>query len=278
VKIPGIGEVKPAYAAAGGAMVLGIVGYAYYKNRKQSAAAASAAAASTTASATDQSGIGAGSSGIDPNTGLPYANAAYGAYGTYGGIDPATGIPYYDEITQSSTTGSSNAITTNAAWVQQAESDAQNLFGATSVLATSAVGKYLSQTTSGLQSNEYLLMQQVVAELGQPPTGGPYRLIQAAGTSTTAGGSSYASLTPGQVVKIPVAVTPPKTITSIARQFNETTAEILANNPGVSLTSTNVQVNVPVLIKKGDTVQSLATKFGESVEHIEQVLAGQGII
>lgn len=277
MKVPGIGEVKTPYVVAGGGFVLGLLGYAYYKNKKQSAANA---AASSAASQGTSDGTGAGSDGIDPQTGVPYSQEG-GAYGsTYGGINPATGLPYYDEITQSTTTGSSNAITTNAQWIQQAESDAQNLFGYTEAVATSGVGKFISQTNAGLQPNEYQMMQSVLADLGQPPTGGPYRLIQApsstgGGGGTTGGGKS---LKVGNfVVNMPVAITPPKTVTSVANQFGISPQHLLNNNPGLTLSSKNVQVNVPVAVTPGTTFQALASRFNENVANVQAYLEAQGV-
>jgi LysM repeat protein len=278
MKIPGIGEVKPVYAVGGGAIVLGVVGYAYYRDKKTKAAAAAAATTSAAAASGTLAGTGAGDSGIDPATGLPYADEGGDGVGTYGGIDPATGVPYYDEITQSSTTTNPNAITTNQQWIEQAESDGQNLFGATEAVAVSAVGKYISQTTAGLNTSEYSLMQSIVAELGQPPTGGPYRFIQASGTATTGttAGKTIAQSV-GTVVLIPTDITPQNTLARIAAQFKLTTAQILQVNPGVSASSTNVQIVVPYTIKANDSLTSIATQFGISIEHLEQVLQGQGI-
>jgi LysM repeat protein len=270
VKVPGIGEVKTPYVIGGVSVLVGVLGYAYYKNGKQKKAAAAAAA--TTAATSDQTG--AGSSGIDPSTGVPYSQET-GSYGsTYGGIDPATGIPYYDEITQSSTTGSTNTITTNAAWIQQAESDAQNLFGYTSAVATSGVGKYISQTNAGLQPNEYLMMQSVVADLGQPPTGGPYRLIQAPGTSSTT--TTNKSLAGGEGIIVPYVIQGNATMASVAAKFGIGLQHLINSNPGSSA-ATKGGINIPYTTQNGDTLSSLANKFGVATEHMQQILSSQGI-
>lgn len=278
MKIPGMGEVKTPYVVAGGGAVVLVLGYAYYRNKKQAAAAASAAAASTAAANTDVNGIGAGSSGIDPNTGLPYADAGYGS--TYGGIDPATGVPYYDEITQSGQTTNPNAITTNQQWIQQAEADGQNLFNATYALTAQAVQDYLAQSPKGLPPNEYQLIQSLVAELGMPPQGGPYRLIQATGPVTGGGttgttGKSLAQAV-GQVIQVPANIVPPNSMTKLAAAHGISLAHLIANNPGSSAAQTGL-VNVPYNIHPGDTLTKLASMFGDSPEHMAQILQSQGI-
>jgi hypothetical protein len=265
----------------GGAMVLGVVGYAYYRNKKTQAAANAAAATSSAAANGTLAGTGAGDSGIDPNTGLPYASESGDGVGTYGGIDPATGVPYYDEITQSSTTTNPNAITTNSAWIEQAESDGQNLFGATDAVAVSAVGKYMAQTSAGLNSAEYLLMQQIVAELGQPPTGGPYRFIQASGsggTTTTGGGSTTLANSVGKVVNLNAGVKAFGNVQGLATHFGESVAHLQLLNPGISAGQTSGTVVVPVLITQGMSLASLSAKFEESEENIAQQLSSQGIV
>lgn len=291
MKIPGIGEVKPVYAVGGGAMILGVVGYAYYKDKKSKSAAA--AAATTSVAASSGTGIdpatgipyvdetGGGSSGIDPETGIPYAEED-GSDNTYGGIDPNTGLPYYDEITQSSTTTNPNAITTNQAWIEQAESDAQNLFGATSAVAQAAVEGYMSQTSAGLPANEYTLMQSVVGELGPPPTGS-FRLIQATGgtsTGTTTGTPVSTTLTPGQVIHFSYAIKSPATVASVAAHFSTGVQTIINANPGMGLTagSTNVTVQVPWKVQQGQTLTSIAAAAGIGAENLAQQLTGQGIV
>jgi hypothetical protein len=292
MKIPGIGEVKPVYAVGGGALILGVVGYAYYKDKKSKSAAA--AAATTSAAASTGTGIdpatgipyvdetGGGSSGIDPETGIPYAEED-GSDNTYGGIDPNTGLPYYDEITQSSTTTNPNAITTNQQWIEQAESDAQNLFGATSAVAQAAVEGYMSQTSAGLPANEYTLMQSVVGELGPPPTGS-FRLIQATGGTTTppttgVAGSTGATLQAsiGKVIQVPVNIQSPNTMAKVASDNGIALAHLISNNPGSSAGTLGV-VNVPVLLTtQNANLNTLATHFGDSTEHMAEILQSQGI-
>lgn len=276
-----MGEVKNSYVAIGGGGMVLVLGYAYYRNKKQTAAAATAAATSNTGdTSTSVDETGAGSSGIDPSTGIPYdEESAYGS--TYGGIDPATGLPYYDET--SGTTSTGTTFTTNSQWIQQAESDAQNLFNATYALAASAVGKYISQTSAGLLPAEYLLMQQILGELGQPPDG-TFRLIQAASTSGTTTGttgtpaSNSLANSVGKVVILNSNVQSFGNAQQLAAHFGEGMTELEQYNPGLTPGQTSGVVKVPVLITSATTLASLAQKFEESEENIAQQLSSQGIV
>lgn len=171
-----MGEVKNKNVAIGAAVVVSLVAVSYYRKKKN-------------ASATAQ-----GTSTVDPNA-----------------IDPATGISYADEqgyssgyytnasipnpyVNQASMAGTSTSLyTDNLSWLTGAEQIATNQFGATYALATSALGKYLNQSSVGLQADEYQLVSEVVAVIGQPPIGGPYRLIQAAPVQNPSGESGGGS-------------------------------------------------------------------------------------
>lgn len=174
MKIPGIGEVKPVYVVGVGAAAAGVVVYAYVKNRNATAAAP----------ATDTTG-GLSGDQIDPATGLPYSQeqGAYdqgAAFTPYGGIDPSTGIPYIDEVgNPGGVGGNPNPITTNTEWSQTAQQELENTFGYDTATSQSAVRKYLGQK-DGLTPTEASAIQTVVAEIGTPPTGGPYRIITSA--------------------------------------------------------------------------------------------------
>lgn len=284
MKIPGMGEVKNSYVAIGGGGMVLVLVYAGYRYKKQKATADAAAAASNAASAGDGTATvdstGAGANGIDPSTGIPYSEeSAYGS--TYGGIDPATGLPYYDET--SGTTSTGTTFTTNSQWIQQAESDAQNLFNATYALAASAVGKYISQTSAGLLPAEYLLMQQILGELGQPPDG-TFRLIQASSTSGTTTGttgtpaSNSLANSVGKVVILNSNVQSFGNAQQLAAHFGEGMPELEQYNPGLTPGQTSGVVKVPVLITSATTLASLAQKFEESEENIAQQLSSQGIV
>lgn len=161
MKLPGMGEVKNKNVAIGGGVVVGIVLFAYWKKKKQVPVA---------------DGTTVDPNAIDPNTGVPYGQESGSGGGYY--TNASVPNPY---VTQTGTTGTSaQGYTSNSAWLLDAEQYAVNQFGVSYTLAASALGKYLSQSSSGLSTDEYTAVSEVVALIGQPPNGGPYRLIQAA--------------------------------------------------------------------------------------------------
>lgn len=170
--------------AIGGAVVGGLALMMYIRNKRN---------AQSTAASTDTSGYDPNA--IDPSTGLPYGQEA--------NVDPQTGLTYAQEsglgygyagsaVTQSgsATSGIGGTYTTNTQWMSDALQAAQNYYGATYTLATAALGKYLAQDPTGLQANEYSLVSEVVAQIGQPPVNGPYRLIQNNTTPPPSGGGT----------------------------------------------------------------------------------------
>lgn len=169
VKLPGVGNVKKTYAVAGGALLLGILGYAYYKHSKSSAAAAAAAAANSAAQPATTS------QNIDPATGYPYGSpqdlAALQAEAGYGGFTGGGG-GYYP-VGGGGTTGTPAPGTTVG--VPQIVGSAQ----ATAIAAIQAAGliPFPSSTESGM---------------GNVSTQSP-----AAGTQVAAGSTVYWQASPG---------------------------------------------------------------------------------
>lgn len=137
VTLPAIGTVERKYVLAGGAVVAGIVAYAYWKHRSASSAANAASA-------------------IDPATGLPYSaeNQA-----TTGYVNPN---PNADG---SSTVSGTGAITTDAQWTADVETKLTGLYDATFLVNT--LGKYLAG--QALTSDEALLIRAAWAVSGHPP-------------------------------------------------------------------------------------------------------------
>lgn len=285
MKIPGIGDVKNSWVAIGGSVFAGVLGYAYYKNHKANAAAATASAAA--ADSTQYADTGG-----SPDYGTNYGGEYYSGYG---GVDPNTGVPYaYENYMDYGQSSSSSTITTNEEWVTEAIQDAEG-FGATYAVAQSAVETYMAQTPTGLSAGQYTLMQGVVAELGQPPTGGPYRLIQASSGVTSppgggsnpppsggqppssGGGETFKNIAGGEVINVPVNIVPPNTMQKVATQYGISLQHLINNNPGKNAKTTGV-VQVPYDIPKGMTLDKLASTFGISPEHMAQVLSSQGII
>lgn len=210
MKLPGMGEVKNKNVMLGGGVVLGIVAFAYYRKRKNAAATGSS---STSANGIDPStGLpyGEDPNAIDPNTGVPYGQEAGSAYPYYQGT---LSNPYVSQTGQTTGTGTaSGQYTTNTAWYADALTEATNYFGVSFTTATSGFGKYLTQKPSGLNPDEYQAVSEVVALLGQPPVGQPFRLIQAPPAPPT-GGTSKPPPTGGTTTPPPTGggTTPPPT-------------------------------------------------------------------
>ena len=268
MKVPGIGEVKPTYLYIG--VGVSIVGVMYWrkKNAAASAAAAASVAASSSGTSTD--------SGIDPSTGLPYADetsSAYGggsAYSGYGGIDPSTGVPYIYESGGTGTTNNTSGITTDSQWAQQAEGDLVSTFGYSLTVAQSAVTKYMSQSLSGLNDQEYEAISAIIAELGPPPSG-TFRLIHAPTSSPpSTGGSSLPQVHPGEVIKGPWLLAP-GSLNSVAARFGISPQHVIAENPGLTgKEKAPVSIFIPYQVQNGDSIQSIAAKYEISPEHLAQ--------
>lgn len=159
VKIPGIGPVKKGYAYAGVALVMGIVGYAYYRRKNHPAAAADTPAATTPDSSTPTSPYTQPSDGSGYS---PYpAQQPYSPYGydIYGNPLPAPTGLY-----------GGGAYTTNSAWAEAAEAALENT-GLTLATAATAVTRVLGGLSVTSTQQGYFL--QAVGTLGQPPQGYP---------------------------------------------------------------------------------------------------------
>lgn len=172
MKLPLMGDVKNKNVAIGGGVVLGIVFLAYRRKKKQ-----------IPVTAPDGTTSNVDPNAIDPNTGVPYGQEA----GSAGGYYTNASIPNaYVSQSGTPTVGSTGAYTSNSAWFNDALQDAQQNFGATYFLATTALGKYLDKDPKGLNDNEYTVVSEVVALIGQPPVNGPYPLVHAASTPSPA--------------------------------------------------------------------------------------------
>jgi hypothetical protein len=178
IKLPGLGQVDKKYVIGGVVIAGGIVVMVFLRNKSQANAAN---AASTDTSAADTSGGTSGDSGIDPATGIPYAeesgggglNDYGGSYGSYQneGYD-AAGYPLGSEADlqwqAGQTPGTTNDITTNEQWLEEAESGV--VPG-----SVSTIGDACSKVLGGLpvttaQRNLFL---EVVGVIGNPPGGYP---------------------------------------------------------------------------------------------------------
>jgi len=163
-----------------GATVTG--GLAIYEVKKRSSAssAAAAAAANTSGDSTDDS-----DSGIDPNTGIPYADEVDSGIGLTPGdegtYDPLTGT-YLPGL------GSTTPVTTvasNAEWAQAAEATLVG-DGYDPATVAAALGAYLLGVP--LTADQYAIVQAAIAFEGQPPNGAP-PITQTGGGGTGQGGT-----------------------------------------------------------------------------------------
>src|SRR5215472_8104204 len=155
VKLPVLGEVNKKTAVIGVGAAAGISIFVYIRHRNAQNAAQATAGGSSPASGTD--------SGIDPSTGIPYADE-----GGSSAIDPATGIPYAEEYgggyssfpgggagyvsPPPVTTTSSSGPQTNEDWITTAESV---LPGNTATIQTALVRIFGGLTVTHAQKNIY---------------------------------------------------------------------------------------------------------------------------
>jgi hypothetical protein len=143
INLPGLGPTKATYVYAGGALVIGIVGYAWYQNQKATANADFV-----------------GAQPEDYATGeydSPLGNSGGNSTGDYDSTDP-------------------NAIRTNAQWTAFAV-EKLSTYNYDAATVASALGKYLAR--QGLTETEIGIVQQAIAVAGPPPIGGPYPISNA---------------------------------------------------------------------------------------------------
>lgn len=148
MKLPAIGTVPSKYAYGGGALVIGIAGYAWWHRGTSAAAAAPDSTVTDPALAAE---------GVSDGSPWPFRP----------GGSTVTG----------DTTGS--APTTPQEWSNAAVSALANSFWDTQA-ATSAVGRYIAQDPTGLQPAEVIMIQAAIALVGTVPGGKSYRIIPAA--------------------------------------------------------------------------------------------------
>jgi LysM repeat protein len=156
-KKPGMKKNTKTWLLIGGLGVGGVVIWYVIKNRSSSSSTNAATAAG---------------SGIDPTTGIPYADE----YDTSGlGTTPSL-AGYVDPTTGAYISGAGATPTqvlapsTNASWAQQVESYLEGLgYDPTTVAA--AIGKYL--TGQGLTSDQSGIVAAAQGFFGNPPQGAP---------------------------------------------------------------------------------------------------------
>jgi hypothetical protein len=133
-KLPGIGKVKPIYLVGGLGLVIGIVGYAWWKNGQ--------ASAGDTTGATDATAADPGASDYIP---------PYSAFNTSGGTDLSQ-LPPLD----------------NPAWSQRVQ-DLLSTIGFDPNFIANTIGKYLGRQQ--LTTAESDLVRTAISMVGLPPVG-----------------------------------------------------------------------------------------------------------
>lgn len=158
MNVPGIGSVNKTYVYAGGALVVGVVGYAYYKRRQQDAQAAQDATATDAGTSTDMTGQSDTGALYEPPVNYDPGSYDYSMGGSVGGYSP----PYY----YSPGSPSAPTIATDAAWFQAAVSWLEQN-GADSQAASAALGNYMHDIC--VSSAQADLVRQAEGALGRPP-------------------------------------------------------------------------------------------------------------
>lgn len=153
VKLPAIGTVPSKYVYGGGALVLGIAGYAWW-HRGTSAAAAV----------------------VDPNAAADPALDQ--------GAGDGSDWPFRPGGSTVTPGDAGSSPTTPQEWSTAAVDALANSFWDTQQ-ATTAVGKYIAQDPAGLTPAEVLMIQAALALVGTVPGGKSYRIIPAHITTTT---------------------------------------------------------------------------------------------
>jgi hypothetical protein len=127
------------------------------------------------------------SQGVDPTTGIPYAqetSAGYGGYGVAGGGNVPSQFGYFDPTTGQYITGTGSQVVgpgTNASWAQQVEAYLQTV-GYDPMAVAAAIGKYL--TGQQLTSDQGGIVSAAVGFYGNPPGGAPPINIASPGSGT----------------------------------------------------------------------------------------------
>lgn len=192
VKVPGVGQVKKTYAAAGVAVV-GVLAVVYYRSRH---GAAAPAAAGTIASGTDpypaDGTVGDPTDlySTDPATGITYGDEQAG-FSNFGGF---TGSGGSGDGSGGGSTGDGSAppFTTNAQWSAFALAQLVAGSGKNPGPVTDALGLYVNgQAVSDAQK---VIIDDAIAVAGPPPVAGPAGFppsIRMTGSSD--GGKTYAA-------------------------------------------------------------------------------------
>ena len=142
VTVPAVGPVKRQWLYISGAAIVGYVGFAYWRARKQ---------ATPTTPSVDDFGVGT----YTPPEQVPVTQAATGEFGSGGVFDTPTN---------------------NAQWSILAVQRLSDI-GFDLLFASVTIGKYLARRE--LTIPEVELIQAALSQVGTPPQGGPYPVLPA---------------------------------------------------------------------------------------------------
>jgi LysM repeat protein len=276
IKVPGIGHLSKKEMYIGGTAAGLVVIFALYRAHEKS----QEAAAATSTGSDDGS-----DTAIDPTTGLP-AGSPEDVAELEQESEEANDTDYgyasggYDDTDTGQQT---EQFTSNAAWSQAAQEYITNYSGGDAATVSAALGAYI--TGSYVTPAQQNIIEQAIAFDGAPPQSGANgyppsinTTPPSTGTGTGTGGTTKTiAQAVGTQVKFQSNIASFGSVAKLAAYFDEGIPEIQANNPGLNLNAKTGAVTVPYLIKKGDTLASIAAKFKENPENIAAVLATQGI-
>lgn len=157
VKVPGIGAVRQDYVLVGGAVVAGVVGYMYVRQRNNAAI--------------DPSLLET----VDPGAGLIENTPQYQSSGEPGLYGP-DGSGGYGEPRP-------GHFITNAEWYQYAVNYLDGQLGIDRSTAGSALAKYLERERVTTIEAGYI--RQAISAAGPPPQNGPFQILPVTGGGTT---------------------------------------------------------------------------------------------
>jgi len=212
---------------------IGLVGILWYRNKESSSSSSSADTAD---------------SGIDPTTGIPYADEDYGEYGTpgeEGTYDPLTGEYLPGPGTSETYTA------TNQTWSQEAEAYLENL-GYDPTTTATALGNYLNGIP--LSQSEYDIVSAALGFFGNPPSGAPSPILEGGGGSGQGSGT-------GTTVKVPNVVGSVSNTASVVMLAKG--LKLTVNRSGSGTGSWIIRSQSPTAgkqVKVGSTVTATATR------------------
>lgn len=172
VKLPGIGPVNKTWVWAGGALVVGVVGFAYFRNAQSPPPAAEPEQAAEDTGAVDYS---------------QYYDAAYTGDYSYSGSQPSYVSPYPSGVPVYDTTPTP---TTNPEWVAAALEFMESA-GTERNTASLAISKYIAKLC--VTTAQADIIRQALAGVGPVPQGQPYSVT----ICPPSGGGTGGDGTPG---------------------------------------------------------------------------------